>query len=97
MRCSTRDQPSTNGLSSGSKPSLRKVLWVLKLTFSLLGRVKRAATPSPFGVATLLVRHSEQFVMVIDGGTQESGGALVEHIKDCYGTNEVDLVVSSHP
>jgi len=38
-----------------------------------------------------------QFVMVIDGGTQDSGTALVEHIRKYYGTDQVDLVVSTHP
>lgn len=40
---------------------------------------------------------NEQFVMVIDGGTQTSGEALVNHIQTHYGTNRVDLVVSTHP
>lgn len=39
----------------------------------------------------------EQFVMVIDGGTQESGQALVDHIQQVYGTTYVDLAVSTHP
>jgi len=37
-----------------------------------------------------------QKVVVIDGGTKESGKALVEHIKTYYGTTHVDLVVASH-
>lgn len=40
---------------------------------------------------------SKQLVMVIDGGTRASGQALVEHIRKYYGTNTVDLVVSTHP
>lgn len=39
----------------------------------------------------------QQFVVVIDGGFQESGEALVNHIKTYYGTSHVDLVVSTHP
>lgn len=38
-----------------------------------------------------------QFVMVIDGGTTDSGERLVKHIKSRYGTDTVDLVVSTHP
>ncbi|MEX0884997.1 MAG: MBL fold metallo-hydrolase [Phycisphaeraceae bacterium] len=38
-----------------------------------------------------------QFVMVIDGGTTDSGERLVKHIKNRYGTDTVDLVVSTHP
>lgn len=39
----------------------------------------------------------EQFVMVIDGGTRDSGERMVEHIREHYGTDNVDLVVSTHP
>jgi len=38
-----------------------------------------------------------QQVWVIDGGTKESGKALVEHINRYYGTDRVDVVVSTHP
>jgi beta-lactamase superfamily II metal-dependent hydrolase len=40
---------------------------------------------------------SEQTVIVIDGGYQASGQALVDHIKTRYGTDTVDIVVSTHP
>lgn len=36
-------------------------------------------------------------VLVYDGGTKESGQALVDHIKKYYGTSRVDYVVNSHP
>lgn len=36
-------------------------------------------------------------VVVYDGGTKESGQALVKHIRDYYGTNVVDYVICSHP
>lgn len=36
-------------------------------------------------------------VLVYDGGTKESGQALVDHIKLYYGTTRVDYVVNSHP
>ena len=42
-------------------------------------------------------RRDQQFVMVIDGGTQESGQSLVDHIIKYYGTKHVDLVVNTHP
>lgn len=38
-----------------------------------------------------------QTVVVIDGGFKDSGEDLVKHIRDVYGTNEVDLVISTHP
>lgn len=40
---------------------------------------------------------SEQKVMIIDGGTKESGKALIERINQYYGTNDVDYVFCSHP
>lgn len=40
---------------------------------------------------------ANQAVIVIDGGFQQSGKDLVEHIKKHYGTSRVDLVVSTHP
>lgn len=36
-------------------------------------------------------------VMVVDGGTKESGNKIVEHIKTYYKTTHVDYVVNSHP
>ena len=39
---------------------------------------------------------ADQRVIVIDGGTKESGLALVEHIRRYYRTNWVNLVVCTH-
>lgn len=36
-------------------------------------------------------------VMVVDGGTKESGKKLVEHIEKYYKANRVDYVVNTHP
>ena len=36
-------------------------------------------------------------VVVIDGGTKDSGNRLVEHIQQYFHTNEVDLVICTHP
>lgn len=36
-------------------------------------------------------------IYVIDGGTKDSGQALVDHIKKYYGTNRVDYLINSHP
>lgn len=42
-------------------------------------------------------RRSEQNVVLIDGGFQESGDDVVTHIKSYYGTTSIDAVVSTHP
>lgn len=38
----------------------------------------------------------EQTVVVIDGGFTDDGKKVVDHVRTHYGTNRVDLVVSSH-
>ena len=40
---------------------------------------------------------NEQKVVLIDGGFQETGQDIVDHIKRYYGTTLVDAVVSTHP
>lgn len=41
---------------------------------------------------------SEQTVVVIDGGTADTGDSMVSHIRDWYGgTDEIDYVISTHP
>ena len=40
---------------------------------------------------------NEQKVVLIDGGFQETGEDVVNHIKRYYGTTSVDAVVSTHP
>lgn len=39
----------------------------------------------------------DQKIMVIDGGTKESGMTLVEHIKKYYKTTKIDYLFCSHP
>jgi len=41
-------------------------------------------------------QRSEQTVIVIDGGYTDDGEALVDHIRRYYGTEQVDIVVSTH-
>ncbi len=40
---------------------------------------------------------SSQKVVIIDGGFKESAENLITHINTYYGTNEVDIVISTHP
>lgn len=39
----------------------------------------------------------DQYVVVIDGGFASSGQKLVQWVKKFYGTNYIDLVISTHP
>ncbi len=43
------------------------------------------------------ILNGTQSVVVIDGGTKESGKNLVKHINNYYGTNKVDVVICTHP
>ena len=50
----------------------------------------------------IAIRYTEEgssnyTIMVIDGGTKESGQLLVDHIKKYYNTDFVDYVVNTHP
>ncbi len=40
---------------------------------------------------------NEQTVVIIDGGNQDSGQELVDHVQERYDTDVVDLVVCTHP
>lgn len=42
-------------------------------------------------------RRDSQTVVVIDGGTLESGNELIQLINTHYGTNHIDLVICTHP
>lgn len=48
----------------------------------------------------IVVRYGEEGnykIMVVDGGTKDSGNKIVEHIKSYYETTFVDFVVNTHP
>lgn len=68
-----------------------------EVDFMAVGDGERSGDAICLRFGNLYGQRNEQFVMVIDGGTQESGEALVEHIRKHYGTKRVDLVVSTHP
>lgn len=45
----------------------------------------------------LFGRRDEQVVVVIDGGFTDTGDAMVDHLSTHFGTDRVDLVISTHP
>src|ERR1043165_9201459 len=45
----------------------------------------------------LLGAQPKQTVVVIDGGFTDSGEDIVRHVKRYYGTDRVDIVISTHP
>lgn len=48
-------------------------------------------------IAMRITKNGKTEVYVIDGGTQSSGEALVEHIREYYETDQVDYLISTHP
>lgn len=48
-------------------------------------------------IAMRITENGETEIYVIDGGTQASGKALVQHIRKYYGTKRVDYLISTHP
>lgn len=48
-------------------------------------------------IAIRITEDEQTTIYVIDGGTKESGQALVDHIKECYNTTRVDYLISTHP
>ena len=48
-------------------------------------------------IAMRITKNEETEIYVIDGGTKASGEALVQHIKEYYGTDRVDYLISTHP
>lgn len=68
-----------------------------EVDFMAVGQGERSGDAIALRFGNLTGLRSEQTVLVIDGGTQESGEKLVEHIKTYYKTTRVDAVLSTHP
>lgn len=68
-----------------------------EIDFIPVGDGERGGDAITFRYGNLHGERSEQVVVVIDGGTKDSGDQLVEHIKKFYQTDQIDAVISSHP
>lgn len=68
-----------------------------EVDFLPVGNGEKSGDAIALRFGNLFGSRNEQTVIVIDGGFEESGQELVQHIKDYYHTNYVDLVVSTHP
>ena len=69
----------------------------IEIDFTPVGNESKAGDAICFRYGNLEGSRDEQTVVVVDGGFKESGEALVEHIKKYYKTENVDIVVSTHP
>jgi len=68
-----------------------------EVDFLAVGEGERSGDAIALRFGNLAGPRNQQQVWVIDGGTKESGKRLVSHIKTYYGTDQVDVVVSTHP
>lgn len=62
-----------------------------------VGEGERSGDAIAIRCGNLRGRPDEQSVIVIDGGTLDSGERLVNHIKTVYGTRNVLMALSTHP
>lgn len=67
------------------------------MDFLPVGDGERGGDAIAFRYGNLHGPRNQQVVVVIDGGTRESGAAVVTHVRKHFGTNEIDLVISTHP
>ncbi len=67
-----------------------------EIDFLPVGNGERSGDAIAIRIGNLLANPIEQTVIVVDGGFQETGQNLVDHIKQYYGTDRVDLAISTH-
>jgi beta-lactamase superfamily II metal-dependent hydrolase len=68
-----------------------------EVDFLPVGEGKKSGDAIVLRYGNLAGPRSSQSIVVIDGGTKESGKRIVEWIASRYGTDTVDIVVSTHP
>ena len=68
-----------------------------EVDFLPVGEGEKSGDAIGFRFGNLLVDLAQQTVFVIDGGFKSSGQALVNHIRQYYKTNHVEVVVATHP
>lgn len=68
-----------------------------EVDFLPVGEGEKSGDAIALRYGDLFNNNENQTVVVIDGGTLDSGKQLVKHIRDYYGTNSVDYVISTHP
>jgi beta-lactamase superfamily II metal-dependent hydrolase len=69
----------------------------IEIDFLAVGDDSKSGDAIAVRFGNLHSRREEQTVITIDGGTEESGQDLVEHIKTHYGTESVDYAFLTHP
>lgn len=67
-----------------------------EIDFMPVGDGERGGDAIALRYGNLYGSRNEQTVVIIDGGNKDSGQRLVEHVRDYYNTDVVDLVVCTH-
>lgn len=67
-----------------------------EIDFLPVGEGSRSGDAIAIRFGEQLGHPERQFVITIDGGTQESGERLVEHVRDYYETERVNLAIATH-
>lgn len=68
-----------------------------EIDFLAVGEESKSGDAIALRYGNLYGSREEQTVVVIDGGFKDTGDKLVEHIRQYYGTSQVDLVINTHP
>lgn len=68
----------------------------LEIDFLAVGNGEKSGDAIAIRYGDFQNKHN-QYVIVIDGGTVDSGKELTKLIKETYGTSYIDLVVATHP
>jgi beta-lactamase superfamily II metal-dependent hydrolase len=68
-----------------------------EVDFLAVGDGEKSGDAIAFRIGNLTGPREQQFVVAVDGGTKESGQKLVDLIRTRYGTERVDLAISTHP
>lgn len=68
-----------------------------EIDFLPVGEGEKSGDAIALRFGNLHGHRAEQRVVIVDGGFQADGKRMVEHVQTHYRTNEVDLVVSTHP
>ncbi len=74
-----------------------KMEYGYEVDFLPVGKESKCGDAIAVRFGNLHGERKEQAVVVIDGGFKEDGPKLVDHIRKYYGTNVVDIVISTHP
>src|ERR1700730_13967608 len=69
----------------------------IEVDFLAIGEGLKSGDAIAIRYGNLQGQRNEQTVVIIDGGTKDTGQQLVEHVQRHYNTNVVDIVFSTHP